>query len=696
MLFSGQKLYLCIECATKTTIYRFFMKQTKLFQISTLVLAMALTMGFVVVGCAEKDLYDPDYGKQELPAPETFPDFSNWSAINLSVDYEMPGYKTWIEVYTDYPYETAADGSEAKTKQLPQFAAYTDGDSRYNGKLELPADTKSVYLCASGLGMPQCLKVDVVNGKIDFKYSDLFEEEPQTRGSESSPSGKLPYELDDDHSLYSLCQWSGKTYGRYGRPSNSSYIAENNEVKASWIRGIQKTLWKGKDSKQEGLDNRNLLVEEKYTNVAIARSFVNKEGQTVTVTSAKVKLTFLAESGYYQNTLGYYFYPSDKKPESPAQLNKYIIFPNASTAGSVPFNGGKGYYDSKYAPLKNNNQVTLKYINEKTGEVSDNFPAGYTIGWFLISDAFDSKKGVVDTDGTYLYSNESWNRDGKKRCIALNDKNTGRVIVGFEDGGDNSCEDVLFFVESDPEGAILDPDKPEIGDGGEIEMPDKTYENKLGTLAFEDNWPAQGDYDMNDVAVAYKQMVTIDSKNKVKKIVDVFVPVQRADAATNANAFAYQVDASQLGTYELPEGAVYEAATRSFVLFPNAQMVIGKEFTVTRTFNATFDAGDLKSYNPFIIINYIVGSTKRAEVHLPKMAPTSYANLELIGTGADAYYIDIDGKHPFAIDLPVWEFPLVTEKVKIGTEGEYPRFTNWVEGGCKPSSEYADWYKKKQ
>lgn len=671
------------------------MKQIKLLKNCTLTLAMALTMGFVVTGCAEKDLYDPNYGKQELPAPETLPDFSNWSAINLSVDYEMPGYKTWIEVYTDYPYETAADGSEVKTSKLPQFAAYTDDDSRYNGKLELPADTKSVYLCASGLGLPQCLRVDVVNGVIDFKYSDLFKEEPQTRGNEGSPSGRLPYELDDDHLLYSLCQWSGKTYGRYGRPSTYGYITVNKEVNSTWIRSIQKTLWKGKSSKPGDLDNRNLLVEEKYTNVAIAHSFVNKEGQTVTVTNAKVKLTFLAESGHYQNTLGYYFYPSDKKPESPARLNKYIIFPNASTAGSVPFNDGGSYYDSEYAPLQNGNQVTLKYINEKTGEVSDNFPAGYTIGWFLISDAFISKKGQVDTDKDYLYSNESWNKDGKKRCLALNDKKTGRVIVGFEDGGDNSCEDVLFFVESDPEGAILDPDKPEIGDGGDIEMPDKTYENRKGTLVFEDNWPAQGDYDMNDVAVAYKQTVTIDSKNKVKKIVDVFTPVQKADAATNANAFAFQVDASQVGAYELPEGAVYETATRSFVLFPNAQMVIKQEFTVTRTFDATFDADDLKKYNPFIIINYIAGNTKRAEVHLPKMAPTSYANPELIGTGADAYYIDIDGKHPFAIDLPIWDFPLVTEKVKIGSEGEYPYFNKWVEDGCKPDSQYADWYKKK-
>lgn len=667
------------------------MKQTKLLRTCTLSLAIALTTGFAVTGCAEKDLYDPNHGKQELPAPETLPDFSNWSAISLSVDYEMPGFKTWIEVYTDYPYETAANGGEVKTSKLPQFAAYTDNDSRYNGKLELPADTKSVYLCASGLGMPQCLKVDVVNGKIDFKYSDLFKKEPQTRANEGSPSGKLPYELAVMRKkLYSLCQWNGEIYGK---PSNSGYITANEGVETAWIKNVQNTLWKGSSSKPVGLDNTDRLVDEKYTNVSIAQSFVNKEGQTVTVTSAKVKLTFLAEAGFYQNTLGYYFYPSNKKPQWGEMVNKYVIFPNASTAGSVPFNDGS--YASTNAPLANNSQVTLKYINETTKEVSDNFPAGYTIGWFLISNAFDSNAGIVNTGGIYLYSNESWNTGNKRRCLALNDKKTGRVIVGFEDGADSSCEDVLFYVESDPEGAILDPEKPEIGDGGEVELPEKTYERKQGTLVFEDNWPAQGDYDMNDVAVTYKQIVTIDSQNKVKKIVDVFTPVQRADAATKANAFAYQVDAAQVGTYELPEGAVYEAATNSFILFPNARNVIGKEFTVTRTFDAAFNEGDLKNSNPFIIISYIPGSLQRAEVHLPKMPSTSYADASLIGTGADAYYIDLDGKHPFAIDIPTMDFVLVTEHKKIGTEGEYLRFIDWVEDGCKAGSAYSDWYTTK-
>lgn len=360
--------------------------------------------------------------------------------------------------------------------------------------------------------------------------------------------------------------------------------------------------------------------------------------------------------------------------------------------------------------------MTLKYIDED-GKVLDRFPAGYTIGWFLISDAFKSSNsskrdnddddddddddhntgGKVNTSGTYLYSNESWNDKSKRRCMVLNDSKTERVIVGFEDGGDNSCEDVLFFVESDPRGAILDPEKPEIGDGGEIEKPDKSYET-IGTLAFEDNWPEQGDYDMNDVAVTYKRVVSFNTENKVTKLTDTFAAVQREDAAINHNAFAFQVDDKQVGSYTLPAKAIYEPETHSFIVFPNAKLEskAAEEHVVTRTFDKTFGTADLKADNPFIIINYEPGNTNRAEVHLPKMMPTSYADPKLTGSKADEYYVDKDGKHPFAIDLPVINFTLPTEKSSIDSENEYPRFAQWVKDGCRGDSEYADWYLHKK
>ncbi|MEG0454767.1 MAG: LruC domain-containing protein, partial [Bacteroides sp.] len=159
------------------------------------------------------------------------------------------------------------------------------------------------------------------------------------------------------------------------------------------------------------------------------------------------------------------------------------------------------------------------------------------------------------------------------------------------------------------------------------------------------------------------------------------------------NAFAYQVDATQLGSFApLPEGVEYEAATNSFIVFTNAKTAIGKESVITRTFSggAMFNKSTLKPYNPYILVRYTPANKKRVEVHLPKFKATSYADQTLIGTLNDVYYADKSGRFPFAIDLPVTSFKLVTEHVRIGSSSEYPLYGKWVDGGCGTAS--ADWY----
>lgn len=684
------------------------MRQIERLKACTLVLSMAFATGIALTGCAEKDLYDPNFGKQELPAPETLPDFSNWSAINLSVDYEMPGCQTLIQIYTENPYETLEDGGIVLTQKLPQFAAYTDDNGVYKGKLELPAATKTVYLCTGMMGLPECLELDVKDGKVDFKRSDLHQEEAQTRGNEGG-GGKIPYEVDSSLGLYALCDW-----GKYGEP-NSNKDKEYITNVSGWelselLRRAKVTLWgRASTAKPEKLDNTRFCSTEEVTNVTILREMKDENGKVVPVKNAKISLTLLNESAGSQNAIGYYYYPTDSKPtpEGIKKLKKYIIFPNVSMPGGTPFNKSSnrddGYYP-KNAPLSVGDQVALKYFDED-GKASDDFPAGYTIGWFLMPNAYDpsenNSKDRLDVSKGFLYSNHNSNKNSVKRCITLTDKRTGKLLVGFEDSemtgkyDDKSYEDVLFYVQANPAAAIFDPDKPTTDPDPE-EKPDTEYIVER-TLAFEDNWPAQGDYDMNDVAVTHRQVVTINSENEVKKMVDTFIPVQKANAATYTNAFAFQVDAAQVGTTTtLPAGTIYESATHSFILFPNAQLENGKEFVITRTFNAAFTVDALVPNNPFIIINYVAGNTKRAEVHLPKKSPTNYANPALIGADADAYYVDRDGKHPFAIDIPAMNFGLVTEKRAIGTEGEYPTFTNWVANGCKPGAEYSNWYEHRK
>ena len=57
--------------------------------------------------------------------------------------------------------------------------------------------------------------------------------------------------------------------------------------------------------------------------------------------------------------------------------------------------------------------------------------------------------------------------------------------------------------------------------------------------------------------------------------------------------------------------------------------------------------------DPFIIVNYLPGKNNRTEVHLPKHTSTILANKSLTGTKADAYFVDKDGNHPFALEIPL-------------------------------------------
>jgi LruC domain-containing protein len=120
---------------------------------------------------------------------------------------------------------------------------------------------------------------------------------------------------------------------------------------------------------------------------------------------------------------------------------------------------------------------------------------------------------------------------------------------------------------------------------------------------------------------------------------------------------------------------------------PNVKESIGKTYTITREFNASFKKDDLKGYNPYIIVKYADGQKDRTEVHLPKYKATSLANQSLIGTNKDAYYIDREGAYPFAIDIPVLGFKPVTERQRI--DSEYPDFTKWAES---KGAKYTDWY----
>ena len=69
----------------------------------------SIILAFLSIGC-EHDVYNPDNGKDDEKAPNSF-DFSTTSSIQVNVKYDVPeGYKVLFEIYLEDPFTIDKDG----------------------------------------------------------------------------------------------------------------------------------------------------------------------------------------------------------------------------------------------------------------------------------------------------------------------------------------------------------------------------------------------------------------------------------------------------------------------------------------------------------------------------------------------------------------------------------------------------------
>lgn len=650
-----------------------------------------------LAGCMDKDVYDPGKDPTVLKPESEYFDFTTTTNVAFEVNYGEIGSNALIEIFTEDPISYNETGSFVIQGE-PVYKIFADAKGRFVGDVELPTAAKVVYVFSPTWGVPMCVEADVENGKVTVNETDATS---RAAAATRAKSELRLVTVNNVQKVYSLVEIDNS----YGEVKDINDLIEKGKLSNKFISNVQKALWKGRTTKPSNLDNSNYVRNTEHVNTTIAKAYQNEQGQTVTVEDAELFFTFLTESGWYQNVVGYYYYKTDECPATPDGVKKIVIFPNASIAGNVPYlnwgdkvPGGATNYGSKNAPLETNRKVQLLFQDEQ-GKLSTKFPAGYTIGYFIIADGFKcgsyGRKGSIDTDKSFVYSNEEWNNNyqgQKARFISLSAEG-GTVVYGVEDGGDSSYEDLLFCIDANPNEAIQDPDRPVI-DPDEPEVSET--ENTYLSFAYEDIWPSGGDYDLNDVIIEYHRSITFDKDNYVSEVKETYKPVQKAGAATNRNAFAVQYATDQRGEIVWPSGAVDEPQTNSIILFPNAMEVRNQEFVITRTFAAGAMKKDALKVgnsvlNPYIIVNYEgAGKDNRTEVHLPKSKATNLANSDQIGREADAYYVNKDGKHPFAISIP-GTFTPVTETVMI--DKEYPDFEKWVDSDGK---EYTDWYKNYQ
>jgi len=451
---------------------------------------------------------------------------------------------------------------------------------------------------------------------------------------------------------------------------------------------------------------------------------------TITKTS-DVWITLVHEGADYLNTLGYYTYPTGQKPTSADQIDTVkVILPNASLKGSQ----GMGNM--------------LMGDKVKIGR----FKPGTSVGFVLIQNAYNTRDKSINYNAAKFYTDEQLNPEAsnslKRHNVLLNDASQRVFLVGFEDinrtpgsHSDQDFNDLVFYAQSNPVDAISPIGIPFVdekvtdtdGDG----VPDlydeypadptlaynRYYPSKSvwGTIAFEDMWPAEGDYDLNDLVISYQYKFAMNAANNVVYMNGSYKPL--AAGASFSNGFGVQlpltpntvknvsgqvltsnyIKLSANGTESNQSSAVivpFDSFKGLFASNPgfintvqNSALVKSDTAHITIHFNSLLqeDFTARAPFNPFLISN----QTRGREVHLVNQLPTDLAEKSLLSTQSDnsnvqknRYYLTKENK-PFALDI-FGSFDYPVEKKAI--YDVYTYFSQWALSG---GLQYADWYSDK-
>lgn len=513
-------------------------------------------------------------------------------------------------------------------------------------------------------------------------------------------------------------------------PADVKLVRSNIYTLGSWdSNGVPAYRTKARDIiSQSILQTVNAAVPEYVVEPTThPEYFANPVKANIEITEdAAVWVTFISEGAGYRSSMGYFTYPTNKPPKTAAEITqRYVILPNCSFVGS---GGG----------LVSGDKVQLVYKGDNG--YTERFPAGTSIGWFVISDGF---RNNAITDGNWtLYSFDKFNPGGYQQTLVLNDPANKLMYITFEDitRTNNSCDqdynDVIFYCTASPYEAINQEGVPVViqpkdTDGDGVIDPNDAYptdpalaydsyypaKNVSGTLAYEDLWPATGDYDFNDLVVDVNFHQQLNAQNKVVRILSKIT--LRAIGASYHNGFAVGLNSAQgsirsvsgtkltspvfalasNGTENGNSTAVIPVFSDGYALFGN------KPYTNTVMSDPKMDNVDMNlvielsspvtqatlgaaPYDPFMVIN---GSRGR-EVHLVNRHPTALADKSLLGTENDMsstttgkYYISKGGK-PWAIQIPVsFAYPIE----KSNTSSVYLHFDEWA---ASNGTLFKDWY----
>lgn len=177
----------------------------------------------------------------------------------------------------------------------------------------------------------------------------------------------------------------------------------------------------------------NVLPERQNAMTAHPEYFTNPVKTLVIEEETELNLTFIDEGAGYKNVLGYYTYQVGNKPTSADQVDKIVIFPNASAERS----GGQ-------------------LVRGNTMRLLGTFEEGTVVSFFLIANGW--RNGSI-TDGYYTqHSDIDYNLSGRQQSILFYDSTCSSIVIAFEDinvpNGDNDFNDAIFEITPSNPNAI--------------------------------------------------------------------------------------------------------------------------------------------------------------------------------------------------------------------------------------------------
>ena len=308
---------------------------------------------------------------------------------------------------------------------------------------------------------------------------------------------------------------------------------------------------------------------------------------------------------------------------------------------------------------------------------------------WLANNAASSDLIIMDTQTggwQYNYGVSANNNTDYGRTI--NDLTTFRVFTEIADDPDTDGDGILDRDDSYP----LEADK-----AFETFTPSKYG---WGTVAFEDLWPSNGDYDLNDLAVNYRVVAVLNAENLAVQL-DFLINVTSIRAAFT-NGFGIEIETlvpSQIESvigYKLIHNYITLKANGTEAGQQNAVIIIfddpyemrDHETTISVKFKQPISTDVLGTapFNPFIIID----KTREREVHLANRHTTSLGtkNFQIVGVNRDedGNYLNDNGL-PWAIDI-MHDFKVPKEKTAVNKA--YNFFDQWATSG---GLQFKDWYK---